>query len=59
MLCIVYSMAGFVNSVLCIVYSLLFTAYVHCVLQVSQNWFGEKERGLATGVLAMSLPLGN
>merc|ERR1711973_900377 len=26
--------------------------------KVSQNWFGESERGLATGVLAMSLPLG-
>jgi len=26
--------------------------------KVSQNWFGEKERGLATGALAMSLPLG-
>lgn len=26
--------------------------------KVSQNWFGERERGWATGVLAMSLPLG-
>ncbi|XP_023348071.1 major facilitator superfamily domain-containing protein 7-b [Eurytemora carolleeae] len=26
--------------------------------KVSQNWFGEKERIVATGVLAMSLPLG-
>ena len=28
-------------------------------IQVSQNWFGEKERIVATGVLAMSLPLGS
>jgi hypothetical protein len=27
-------------------------------MQVSQNWFGEHERALATGILAMSLPLG-
>jgi len=26
--------------------------------KVSQNWFGEKEREIATGILAMSLPIG-
>ena len=28
------------------------------LFQVSQNWFGEEERGLATLLLAMSNPLG-